>query len=290
MNNASFFQGSGAVGGNGFEFQGEIGELLIYNNALSSTQVSDLQNFLIFESVNYYGGADVLSGGAGNDTITGGIGDDTIDGGTGYDTAVFTGNYGDYVIKKVDENTYTVSDRRSNRPEGSDSLRNIEQLRFADGTINLKLFDVDQRSLTFQTNQEAQDFFEIILPNVTTENLFINQNVNIATQDAALEAFSEVRGALHVVTAERAHVGSIQSRVGFMSDSNRTALQNEQAARAVLQDTNIVTTSTDYAGQLVRHSSNAAILAQTNSLHQSIMEGIFYPTVGTVAEAAANQA
>lgn len=283
MNNASFFQGSAAAG-DGYAFQGEIGELLIYNNALNATQLDDLQNYLILQRIKNFGGNDVLSGGAGNDTITGGGGYDTIDGGDGLDTAVYGGKVSDYAIVKLDENTYRVSDKRATNYDGSDTLIGIESLRFSDGTITLKQFDIDQEDLTFQVTEKASQYLEIILPNVTTETLFIDQGVNIRTQDAAALAYDEVRGALAVVTAERARIGARQSQVGIISSVNDAALREGQAARAVMSDTDIARTSTDFALELLHTNVSAAILAQANSLQESIINDVFYPAVGTVAE------
>lgn len=77
-------------------------------------------------------------GGSGNDTIygnsadnvlTGGAGNDRIDGGLGTDTVVYSGNRSQYVITWNGQ-TATVSG-----PDGTDTISNVEFLRFADQTI-----------------------------------------------------------------------------------------------------------------------------------------------------------
>ncbi|MEJ0040525.1 MAG: right-handed parallel beta-helix repeat-containing protein [Gammaproteobacteria bacterium] len=84
---------------------------------------------------------------AGNDTLEGGAGNDLLVGGAGEDIAVFSGNRVDYTIQ-LDRagGGWTVTDNRDGSPDGTDSLRNIEQLRFADGTVNVSTLDA---SLTF---------------------------------------------------------------------------------------------------------------------------------------------
>jgi Ca2+-binding RTX toxin-like protein len=72
------------------------------------------------------GGADTVNGGAGHDRLAGGAGDDTVDGGEGTDTAVFSGNRDQYRIGVAGDEI------RVRGPEGSDVLRGIEQLEFAD--------------------------------------------------------------------------------------------------------------------------------------------------------------
>ena len=84
-------------------------------------------------------GNNILTGTAGNDTINGLGGNDTIDGGAGDDTALFSGSLGNYTVADLGLRI-TLSG-----PDGNDTLRNVEHLRFADGTVNVNdgsaLFD-----------------------------------------------------------------------------------------------------------------------------------------------------
>ncbi|MBY0336339.1 MAG: cellulase family glycosylhydrolase [Acetobacteraceae bacterium] len=74
------------------------------------------------------GGDDSLSGGAGNDLLTGGAGNDALDGGTGRDVAVFAGSAAQTgFVRQADGSL------RLTGPDGTDTLRGVEVLRFADG-------------------------------------------------------------------------------------------------------------------------------------------------------------
>lgn len=73
--------------------------------------------------------ADTINGRAGDDVITGGAGNDTIDGGDGVDTAVFVGPMANSTVSTSGGTTTVVG------PDGTDSLVNVERLRFADGTL-----------------------------------------------------------------------------------------------------------------------------------------------------------
>ena len=75
------------------------------------------------------GGDDTLNGLGGDDTLTGGFGNDTIDGGNGIDTAVFAGLRSAYQINRAGGVTTVTG------PDGTDSLTNVELLRFSDITI-----------------------------------------------------------------------------------------------------------------------------------------------------------
>jgi hypothetical protein len=77
-------------------------------------------------------GNDTLAGVAGSvSQFTGGAGNDTLTGGSRADVAVYTGNRGDYTVTTVAGVT-TVRDNRAGSPDGTDTLRGLNILRFAD--------------------------------------------------------------------------------------------------------------------------------------------------------------
>lgn len=82
-------------------------------------------------------GDDILYGGDGDDTLYGGAGDDTIDGGNGTDTAIFTGDFADYVIT-LDGSVYTLIDQRTGAgTDGTDMVTNVQNYSFADGIVDV---------------------------------------------------------------------------------------------------------------------------------------------------------
>ncbi|SHJ81906.1 hypothetical protein SAMN04488012_1274 [Palleronia salina] len=79
--------------------------------------------------------ADTLFGNIGDDILTGNGGNDRIDGDTGTDVAVFNFSRSEYTVTETDGFSprsvyYTVSHSGA---DGTDSLRDVEILRFADG-------------------------------------------------------------------------------------------------------------------------------------------------------------
>ena len=96
--------------------------------------------------------ADNMAGGAGNDTMTGGVGNDVIDGGTGVDIAVFSGSRAQYTITNS-SGVITVADATASR-DGTDTLRNTEQVKFTDYTL---VFDLSssQDLLVYKLYQAA---------------------------------------------------------------------------------------------------------------------------------------
>lgn len=97
--------------------------------------------------INGRGGRQTFSGGLGNDKMSGGNGEDTLggqggtdqlDGGTGNDIAVFDGECCDYELTYNSATaTWTVEHTGGTKADGTDTLKNIEFVRFADRELKL---------------------------------------------------------------------------------------------------------------------------------------------------------
>ncbi|MER9328657.1 LamG-like jellyroll fold domain-containing protein [Mesorhizobium sp. M0488] len=91
---------------------------------------------------------DVISGGVGNDYLTGGGGDDVIDGGDGTgDTAIYTGAWLDYMVTNNGGGSYTIADNRALSPDGTDTVSNVENFTFSNGTFTARQIANDQPTL-----------------------------------------------------------------------------------------------------------------------------------------------
>lgn len=102
-------------------------------------------------------GNDDLGGNGGNDMLEGGPGEDTLAGGEGADTAVYTGSVADYSLD-IGQGTQWigVTDSQPGR-DGTDSLTDIERLRFADGNLALDIFGATSAGGIYRLYQAAFD-------------------------------------------------------------------------------------------------------------------------------------
>jgi Ca2+-binding RTX toxin-like protein len=94
--------------------------------------------------------ADVLSGLGGNDTLYGHGGNDTIDGGAGTDFAVYFGTRLNYQIVQTTGpagSFFTITDLRGGSPDGTDTLTNVETLKFSDATLQLSASSIGLSTL-----------------------------------------------------------------------------------------------------------------------------------------------
>ena len=109
----------------------------IYANANTTLNEGALGLRLIgIQNINGTGNADanVITGNAGGNVLTGMGGNDTIDGLGGTDTVVFLGRQSDYKIT-VNGGTATLQDLRSGSADGTDTITNVELVKFADATV-----------------------------------------------------------------------------------------------------------------------------------------------------------
>ncbi|OWW18991.1 DUF4214 domain-containing protein [Noviherbaspirillum denitrificans] len=89
------------------------------------------------DTISGAAGNEALKGFGGDDTLNGGAGNDVIDGGTGVDTATYAGNLSSYTLART-ANGYTVS----GQSDGTDTLVNVEKVKFADKSISLSVKSV----------------------------------------------------------------------------------------------------------------------------------------------------
>ncbi|MDP4842168.1 MAG: hypothetical protein NWR74_06260, partial [Burkholderiaceae bacterium] len=80
-----------------------------------------------------------LNAGVGNDVLIGLGGDDTLTGGAGHDTAVFAGNFANYLITPLADGNWQVRDLDAtlDGADGTDKLIGIEALQFKDQAYTL---------------------------------------------------------------------------------------------------------------------------------------------------------
>jgi flagellin len=126
--------------------------------------------------------------------------------------------------------------------------------------------------LSFQVGNSSSDVLNVTVGSATTASLFGGATLDVLTQDSAAAASAAVSSAISAVTAVRANVGALQSRFDFASQNIATALQNQDAARGELLDTDIAVASTGYATAQVKLQAGISVLAQANQQLQALLK------------------
>jgi flagellin len=148
--------------------------------------------------------------------------------------------------------------------ENADAVRTALQQAFGVGNGSAEL--------QFQVGITTQDTLSIGLSNVSAGTLFNGAALDVLTAQGAATASDAISAALDAVTSVRAEVGAIQSRFNFASANIQSSLQNQDAARAVLLDTDVAAESTAFATAQVQLQAGISVLAQANLLPQNLLK------------------
>ena len=91
---------------------------------------------VIIENAHGGSGNDLITGNAADNKLTGAGGNDTIDGAGGNDTAIYSGTRLDHVATLLANGSISTTDQRFGSPDGTDTVSNVENFQFSDGTFN----------------------------------------------------------------------------------------------------------------------------------------------------------
>ena len=126
--------------------------------------------------------------------------------------------------------------------------------------------------LNFAIGSTSSDSVRVQLNSVSTTALYNGQTLSVGSATDAAIAATAVDNAIKIATSARANVGALQSRFGFASANIQASLQNQDAARGTLLDTDVTAESTAYATAQVQLQAGIAVLAQANLLPQNLLK------------------
>jgi hypothetical protein len=107
-----------------------------YNGPAGLLALGGIDSFVSIENVEGSDFDDLIIGSAEHNQFSGRAGNDTIDGAGGADTAVYGGAHSAYTVVRT-ATGFTVTDNAGT--DGSDTLTNVERMRFADESIAFDL-------------------------------------------------------------------------------------------------------------------------------------------------------
>ena len=127
-------------------------------------------------------------------------------------------------------------------------------------------------ALSFQIGATSNDTISVSIGSAKTTQIYDGKTLSVATQSGAAEASLVLDGAIQTVTALRAGVGALGARFNFASAALQSSVQNQDAARAQLLDTDIALESTAYATSQVKLQAGISVLAQANQQLQALLK------------------
>ena len=221
--NDNFFGGGGAdtfVGGTGDDlFSVDRADIVVSENAgegtdtvetsLSYTLTANVENLVLTGSNNLIGTgngeANHLTGNSGNNTLIGGAGNDTIDGAGGTDVAGYASSSAGYRFGMNGANQFLITDiDPSDGNDGTDTLINVEQVSFGDGTFTARY--LGETLVNSTTGRPSDPVITTLVDGGYVISWVSNNQVFIQRFDASGTAINgeiqlAVNGTLPVITA-----------------------------------------------------------------------------------------
>jgi flagellin len=160
-------------------------------------------------------------------------------------------------------------------------------------SADLKLYQQEYSTLGAYVNDVATKTFNGVslfsgtALNVTSDSegaTFSNLGVNlgstsytaatggdISTLSGAKQALTDTQTAINKLASDRANIGSNEETLGYYNAQLSSLSTNLSAAKSQITDVDVATESTNYAKQNILVQSGTAMLAQANSMPQSVL-------------------
>ena len=97
-------------------------------------------------------------------------------------------------------------------------------------------------------------------------------NEDITSIAGAMKALTDVKKAISQLASDRANIGSNEESLSYYGNQLSTLKNNLSAANSQITDVDVATESTRYAKENILVQTGTAMLAQANSLPQSVLK------------------
>ena len=216
-------------------------------------------------------GADTITGNNKGNEITGNGGDDTIDGSGGVDHAIYAENYADYTVTNS-SGTVTVSHTGGSANEGTDTLTNIEHIKFADG-----YYDVAASSFNAGGTPPVVSGTETggQTGGVTSGDGAVNQtslkDLRVQSQNDAQAAITVLNRSLEQISMGRAKLGAVSNRLTHNLDNQTEASMMTQQAHGRIVDTDMAIESTKLAQEQILSQAAQQAINMATQRQQTVL-------------------
>ena len=156
------------------------------------------------------------------------------------------------------------------------------------------LYDAEfQQLATYVNNVASKDFNGVSLFNNVAKSVTVDSDANtwsmaavnlgasvyttatgssIATSASAPTALTNVKAAINQLATDRATIGASLSRLNYTNDQLSVQKTNIDSANSAIKDVDVAQESTNYAKLNILVQSGTAMLAQANSMPQSVLK------------------
>jgi flagellin len=134
----------------------------------------------------------------------------------------------------------------------------------------VSLFDSSNKNVTIDSDATTWSMGAINLGDAAYTGATTGQT--IATTTGAIAALGVVKTAINRLATDRATIGASMSRLSYTNQQLSVQKTNIDAANSQLKDVDVAQESTNYAKLNILVQSGTAMLAQANTLPQSVLK------------------
>ena len=125
-------------------------------------------------------------------------------------------------------------------------------------------------TIEFMVGRVATDSITVVTSNAGATSLGLS-TAGVSTTAKATSAISLLGAAIDTVNTQRAKMGAYMSRFEFVARNIDTQVENLDAAKSALLDTDVAMEMTKFTSAQVLTQANVAMLAQANQLPQNLL-------------------
>ena len=137
------------------------------------------------------------------------------------------------------------------------------------GDTNFRLHVVDN-SPSFQIGANAGQNMKISIGNMSAKALGIDK-LDMSSVEGAQSALSKIDNALSKVSAERSKLGSYSNRLNYTISNLENTATNLTEAESRIRDVDMASEMINFTSNQIKQQAGTAMLAQANSMSQSIL-------------------
>lgn len=134
----------------------------------------------------------------------------------------------------------------------------------------VSLFNGNDLNVTIDSDANTFSMNGVDMTTSTFSTLFASDSIGTTT--AAMTALSDVKAAISELAADRANIGANIETLTDYSNQLSTLNNNLSAANSQIMDVDVAQESTNYAKYNILVQSGTAMLAQANSMPQTVLK------------------
>ena len=127
-------------------------------------------------------------------------------------------------------------------------------------------------NLTFMVGRAGDEAITVTTVNIAASNGGLSvSSTAVSTSGGASAAIGKIDSAIGTINTQRAKMGAYMSRFQFVSQNLDTQVENLEAAKSALLDTDVAAEMTKFTSAQVLMQANVAMLAQANQLPSGLL-------------------